>query len=95
MVYVHDILGIKIKKVDQVLKAMKATIEEVVPILKLWILLDDNKGFFDLIAKNWCSFCAEKTEDQLLTSFSGEDLVWFRGLLKNIAYYNKRFVIPR
>ena len=95
MVYVRDILGIKIKKADQVFKVMVDTIEELKPILKLWISLDDNKGFFDLIAKNWDSFCAEKTEDQLLASFSGEDLVWFRGLLKNIAYYNKRFVMPR
>ena len=95
MVYVRDILGIKIKKADQVFKLMIETIEEVMPILQLWISLDDNKGFFDLIAKNWASFCAEKTKDQLLASFSGEDLVWFRGLLKNIAYYNKRFVMPR
>ena len=95
MVYVRDILGIKIKKADQVFKVMVDTIEELKPILKLWISLDDNKGFFDLIAKNWDSFCAEKSEDQLLASFSGEDLVWFRGLLKNIAYYNKRFVMPR
>ena len=95
MVYVRDILGIKIKKADQVFKVMVETIEELKPILQLWISLDDNKGFFDLIAKNWDSFCAEKSEDQLLASFSGEDLVWFRGLLKNIAYYNKRFVMPR
>jgi len=95
LVYVRDILGIKIKKADQVFKVMVDTIEELKPILQLWISLDDNKGFFDLIAKNWASFCAEKTEDQLLASFSGEDLVWFRGLLKNIAYYNKRFVMPR
>ena len=95
MVYVRDILGIKIKKADQVFKVMVETIEELKPILQLWISLDDNKAFFDLIAKNWDSFCAEKTEDQLLASFSGEDLVWFRGLLKNIAYYNKRFVMPR
>ena len=95
MIYVRDILGIKIKKADQVFKVMIETIKEVMPILKLWISLDDNKSFFALIAKNWDSFSAEKSEEQLLASFSGEDLVWFRGLLKNIAYYNKRFVIPR
>ena len=95
MIYVRDILGIKIKKADQVFKVMIETIKEVMLILKLWISLDDNKSFFALIAKNWDSFSAEKSEEQLLASFSGEDLVWFRGLLKNIAYYNKRFVIPR
>lgn len=95
MIYVRDILGIKSKKADQVFKVMLETIKEVMPILKLWIPLDDNKSFFALIAKNWDSFSAEKSEEQLLASFSGEDLVWFRGLLKNIAYYNKRFVIPR
>ena len=95
MIYVRDILGIKIKKADQVFNVMLETIKELMPILKLWISLDDNKSFFALIAKNWDSFSAEKSEEQLLASFSGEDLVWFRGLLKNIAYYNKRFVIPR
>ena len=95
MIYVRDILGIKSKKADQVFKVMLETIKEVMPILKLWISLDDNKSFFALIAKNWDSFSTEKSEEQLLASFSGEDLVWFRGLLKNIAYYNKRFVIPR
>ena len=95
MIYVRDILGIKSKKADQVFKVMLETIKELMPILKLWISLDDNKSFFALIAKNWDSFSAEKSEEQLLASFSGEDLVWFRGLLKNIAYYNKRFVIPR
>lgn len=94
MIYVRDILGIKSKKADQVFKVMLETIKEVMPILKLWISLDDNKSFFALIAKNWDSFSTEKSEEQLLASFSGEDLVWFRGLLKNIAYYNKRFVIP-
>ena len=86
MIYVRDILGIKIKKADQVFKVMIETIKEVMPILKLWISLDDNKSFFALITKNWDSFSAEKSEEQLLASFSGEDLVWFRGLLKNIAY---------
>ena len=95
IIYVRDILGIKSKKADQVFKVMLETIKEVMPILKLWISLDDNKSFFALIAKNWDSFSTEKSEEQLLASFSGEDLVWFRGLLKNIAYYNKRFVIPR
>ena len=95
MIYVRDILGIKSKKADQVFKVMLETIKELIPILKLWISLDDNKSFFALIAKNWDSFSAEKSEEQLFASFSGEDLVWFRGLLKNIAYYNKRFVIPR
>ena len=52
MIYVRDILGIKIKKADQVFKVMIETIKEVMPILKLWISLDDNKSFFALIAKN-------------------------------------------
>ena len=77
MIYVRDILGIKIKKADQVFKVMIETIKEVMPILKLWISLDDNKSFFALIAKNWDSFCAENSEEQLLASFSGEYLVWF------------------
>lgn len=95
MLYVREILGIKTKKADQVFDALYATIKELKPILELWIGLDDNKSFFDLIAKNWKSFVGKKSESQLWSAFSGEDLLWFRGLLKNISYYNKRFVIPR
>lgn len=95
MLYVRDILGIKIKKADQIFDAIYKVIEDLKSILELRIGLDDNKGFFDLIARNRQSFIEKKSMDQLLTSFSGEDLVWFRGLLKNISYYNKRFVIPR
>lgn len=95
MLYVGEILGIKTKKAPEVFEALYETFAELKPILELWIGLDDNPAFFDLIAKNWKVFVGKKSESQLMSSFSGEDLLWFRGMLKNISYYNKRFVIPR
>lgn len=95
MLYVRDILGIKTKKAEAVFSILSEVIQEFEPILKLWIELDDNAQFFALIAKNWQSFIKDQSNDQVLSSFSWEDIVWFRGLLKNISYYNKRFVIPR
>ncbi len=95
MLYVGEILGIKTKKAPEVFEALYATFDELRPILELWIGLDDNPAFFDLMAKNWKAFVGKKTESQLMSSFSWEDLLWFRGMLKNISYYNKRFVIPR
>ncbi len=95
MLYVSEILGIKTKKMSAVFDALYATFHELRPLLELWIGLDDNPAFFDLMAKNWKAFVGKKSESQLMSSFSGEDLLWFRGMLKNISYYNKRFVIPR
>lgn len=95
MLYIRDILGIRTKKADMLLIALEELLQEFAPFLELRIGLDDNPAFFDLIAKNWKAFIKGKAEHEIFSEFSAEDLMWFRGLLKNIAYYNKRFVIPR
>lgn len=95
MLYIRDILGIRTKKADILLIALEELLQEFALFLELRIGLDDNLAFFDLIAKNWKAFIKGKAEHEIFSEFSAEDLMWFRGLLKNIAYYNKRFVIPR
>jgi hypothetical protein len=67
---------------------------ELQPLLELWCWLDDNVQFFELFVKNWKSYISKKRVDTLYKDLSIDDIVWFRGLLKNITYYNKRFVIP-
>lgn len=94
-VYVQDILGIKGRDVEKIVAIIRDVIENNAEILKLWIGLDDNRDFFALFARNWKKFTAKKTEAQVFVSFTQEDFVWFRGLLKNVSYYNKRFLIPR
>jgi hypothetical protein len=67
---------------------------ELQPLLELWCWLDDNVQFFELFVKNWKSYITKKSVDTLYKVLSIDDIVSFRGLLKNITYYNKRFVIP-
>lgn len=95
MLYLRDILGIRTKKADTLLQHLEALLKEFAPFLELRIGLDDNPAFFDLIAKNWRAFIKGKAAHEIFSEFSAEDVMRFRGLLKNIAYYNKRFVIPR
>jgi hypothetical protein len=79
---------------EQVYDALYQTVMELQPLLELWCWLDDNVQFFELFVKNWKSYISKKRVDTLYKDLSIDDIVWFRGLLKNITYYNKRFVIP-
>jgi hypothetical protein len=81
-------------KEEWVYNALVETIKEMKPILEIWCWLDDNKQFFDFFEKNWKSYIESHKIENLYRDLSIDDIVWFRGLLKNITYYNKRFVIP-
>lgn len=94
IMYWSDLLGIKNQKAAELLNVLKEQCKNFQPFLKVWIELDDNKEFLDLITKNIESFFRKKNEAQLLKAFSGDDIIWFRGLLKNITYYNKRYLFP-
>jgi hypothetical protein len=95
LLYAKDILLSDIFWVwEQVYDALYQTVMELQPLLELWCWLDDNVQFFELFVKNWKSYISKKRVDTLYKDLSIDDIVWFRGLLKNITYYNKRFVIP-
>jgi hypothetical protein len=95
LLYAKDILLTDIFWVwEQVYDALYQTVMELQPLLELWCWLDDNVQFFELFVKNWKSYITKKSVDTLYKDLSIDDIVWFRGLLKNITYYNKRFVIP-
>ena len=93
--YIRDILGLKIKEADQIYLDLLAVYEEFQDFLKIWVELDDNSDFFKFIAKNTQKFFGKKDKSEIIRSFSAEDVLWFRGLLKNISYYNQRYIIPK
>jgi hypothetical protein len=62
-------------------------------ILKLWIEIDDNKQFFKIWSANWVKFT--KGKEDIYKEISGEDVLWFKWFLKNITYYNKRYLMPK
>lgn len=87
------VLGVSRLLQEDIFYAIFEVEEELEQILDMWITLDDNEAFFKFICPNISDFLyqVQKTKPPY---FSGEDLIWFRGLLKNISYYNKRFVFP-
>jgi hypothetical protein len=70
--------------------------EEFKSFFDIFVKLDDNKEFLTLLEDNWSSYIDSlKPEDEALAFVKGEDVVWFRGALKNMTFYNKRYFIPQ
>lgn len=92
-IYCIDVLNVS-KEYCKSLKQMIQWIEnKFIDILNLWIDLDDNKEFFKIALTNWKDFV--KWKETIYKSVSGEDVLWFKWFLKNITYYNKRYLIPK
>ncbi|MCF7835398.1 hypothetical protein K9M48_05150 [Candidatus Gracilibacteria bacterium] len=92
--YLSQIINIdsKYKKVfENILKGMIITYGE---IIEKRIEIDDNKEILGLILDNRMKFTDKKTTKDIIKSISGEDIIRFKGLLKNMYYYNKRYIIP-
>ena len=95
LLYVREVLMFQnSEKEEWVYNALFETIKEMKPILEIWCGLDDNKQFFDLFEKNWKSYIESHKIQNLYKDLSIDDIVRYRWLLKNITYYNKRYIIP-
>lgn len=64
------------------------------PLLEQWINIDDNDQYLYIGLANWMTRCEGKQTNDLLSNLNGDDIVWFGGYLKNISYYNRRYIIP-
>ena len=95
LLYVREVLMLQnSEKEEWVYNALFETIKEMKPILEIWCGLDDNNQFFDLFEKNWKSYIESHKIQDLYKDLSIDDIVRYRWLLKNITYYNKRYIIP-
>ncbi len=92
-IYCVDVLNITKKYNKKMKNVIKKILSEFDEILKLRISLDDNWSFFKIALSNWKEFV--KWKDDVYKSVSGEDVLWFKWFLKNITYYNKRYLIPK
>lgn len=94
-IYIVDVLNIA----DIYYTAFENVIEQLViryhPMLTHWIEMDDNQKYFSIAVGNRISATDGKKDEQILAEVAGEDVIWFRGYLKTISYYNKRYVIPK
>ena len=78
-------------------KLIDALIEQFWSAFSIFVEFDDNKEFFSILKENWLEFLKKlwkKSELEKENSFSIEDFLWLRWVLKHITYYNKRYLIP-
>lgn len=94
-IYAKDILNVSWEHLQSVIALIKEIREQFEDILQNWIVIDDNQQYFEIIKENRVTFVDKKTKGEILKTIIWEDIVWFRWFLKNITYYNKRFLIPR
>lgn len=92
-IYCIDVLNITKKYSKKLKKIILIMLSEFHDILDLRISLDDNWAYFNVALSNRKEFI--KWKEDIYKSVSGEDVLWFKWFLKNITYYNKRYLIPK
>lgn len=78
-------------------KLIDTLLEQFGTAFSIFVEFDDNKEFFSILKENWMEFLKKlwkKSELEKENSFSIEDFLRLRWVLKHITYYNKRYLIP-
>lgn len=94
-IYLLDVIWMPEEIFDQITEALDAVHEKFADILNKWINIDDNKGYFKIWMQDWLAFIQEKSDNRVFLDVGWEDVIWFRWFLKNITFYNKRYIIPK
>ncbi len=93
--YIQDILHIDEyyqHKIFDVINDLQTYFNE---IIKHWIEIDDNKDYLKIGYDNRIKFSGNKSIEEIKKKIISEDIIWFKWFLKNISYYNKRFLMPQ
>ena len=78
-------------------KLIDTLLEQFGAAFSIFVEFDDNKEFFSILKENRMEFLKKlwkKSELEKENSFSIEDFLRLRWVLKHITYYNKRYLIP-
>lgn len=94
-IYITEILLISSDDYNIFENILDKLIYDYIDFFKEWLNIDDNKMHFKLAYDNWINFLKENKNDDIFGKVMWEDIIWFRWYLKNVSYYNKKFVIPR
>jgi hypothetical protein len=90
--FLFEILGLEPKLFAHFHELIAQLLSEFSFAFTIFVEFDDNKDFFEVLRENWKRFIAKKDASQII--FLPEDVLWLRGTLKHITYYNKRYLIP-
>lgn len=95
IVYIKDILHIDEQHIPLFHELLDQVRTRYIQLLSERTEIDDNNAFFAIGRDNWIQYTENKNEQTIMEQIIGEDIIWFKGFLKNITYYNKRFLIPK
>ncbi len=96
-VYILHILNRDISLFAVWSKLIDTLLEQFWSAFSTFVEFDDNKEFFSILKENWLESLKKmwkKSELEKENSFSIEDFLRLRWVLKHITYYNKRYLIP-
>lgn len=93
--YIKDILNVNDSLYKIFDEKINKLLDKYYSLSVDWISVDDNNEYCKIWLDNWLVFCSNKNISDMKKEVIGEDIVWFRWYLKNITYYNKRFLIPK
>jgi len=95
LLYVKDVLHVSDRLCECFVQAIEVMMKDFDKLCRLWYALDDNTTFLKIGYRNWLDFSQHKTENEILNDVLWEDLIRFRWYVKNISYYNHRFLVPK
>lgn len=93
--YIQDILHIDPHHHKKFIKTIEDIQADFNEIITHWIQIDDNKEYLKIWYTNRIHFSDKKTIEEIRKNIISEDIIWFKWFLKNISYYNKRFLMPQ
>lgn len=94
-IYITDVLNVGQDTVSILSEMIEDLLTQFTPLLDMWIATDDNPKFFAIGKKNREDYITMRDTSSIVHDVQGEDALWLRWYLKNITYYNKRYLIPR
>lgn len=92
--YCRDILGIDDSLVASYTEWMDSLLHYYNNLFHLWINLDDNQWYLSIWSNNWINRSQNNIDTIIHEELAREDSIRRMWYLKNITYYNKRYLIP-
>lgn len=93
--YIKEILHFDDYYQTEIVRIVSSLQADFNEIITHWIEIDDNKEYLKIGHDNWIIFSGGKTPADIKKKIASEDIVRFKWFLKNISYYNKRFLMPQ
>lgn len=90
--YIDDVLLIHSEERDRYMKWLECILKKYYEVFEKRILLDENIEYITIWFHNRIWYVDWKSSEKIMWWVMWEDVIWLRWYLKNITYYNKRYI---